>query len=141
MNGGGGSALGIKERDRSERFTLPMLTRNFGSGQSTPWAPVILHALADSWSRQHVLQHACGLSTLLSDAWQIDSVAAAVGGISEHVVALSYAGPDVQTELTSVAECLLATTQISDSQLAKERKGSQKYFNRLKSSESSPHVK
>ncbi len=39
----------------------------------------LLGALADSLSRQHVLEHACRLSTSLSDAWWIDSAAAAGG--------------------------------------------------------------
>lgn len=75
--------------------------------------------LAISWSRQHVLEHACGLSTSLFVVWQIDSGTTAGRGISELVVDLSHPGPDVKTELTSVAQRLLSSRWPNDSQLAK----------------------
>lgn len=41
----------------------------------------LLHALTNDRSRQHVSEHAYGVSTLLSGVWQIDSVAAAGGAL------------------------------------------------------------
>lgn len=48
-------------------FALPVLNSTFGpfSASNRTLGPWLIEALANCWSRQHVLLHACGLSALL----------------------------------------------------------------------------
>lgn len=124
-------AQGIKVKLDLSRIYVFCVDQKFGPlvRKSQMQGLRILHALANSWSRQHVLEHAYGLSTLLSNAWQIDSVAAAGGGNLWACHCLVMSWPRCENRAKECSSVLLTTIKLSDSQLLKVVQG---YFNLLK---------
>lgn len=85
-----------------------------------PLGSGLLNALVNTQSHQHVLKHACGLSTLLFNLWWIDSEAAAGGGTQCVVITFrsrcesranvcSKASPHHYVSDSQLAETMLTT--------------------------------